>query len=238
MYMYIIAFIIIWLIVVSIFLSDYKVTFMFSDGDTPPPDGSTPPPFPPPDGSQPPPPPDDSPPPFPPPDGKGSPPPDGKGRPGGKGGPPGGKGGPPGGKGGPPGGKGQGRGKGPISDFTATPTQAPGGGDCLSLINNFRQSKGLAPLVAASAAQQICANSSAVNDASRGYHNSFGKCGERGQCECMKGVGGPGAGLPGCINAYIAEGPGGGHYQIITGNYKSVACGTDGNGFFTHNFYA
>lgn len=130
---------------------------MFSDGDTPPP-------FPPPDGSQP-------PPPFPPTDEKGSPPPDGKGR--------------PGGKCGPPGGKGQGSGKGPISDFTATPTQAPGGGDCLSLINNFRQSKGLAPLVAASAAQQTCANSSAVNDASRGYHNSFGKCGERGQCECM-----------------------------------------------------
>lgn len=176
MYMYIIAFIIIWLIVVSIFLSDYKVTFMFSD--------SSPSPFQSLDGN-----------PL-----SGS------------------------------------QGQGPISDFTTSPTQAPGGGDCLTLLNQFRQSKGLAPLVAASATQQTCANSSAVNDAARGYHNSYGKCGERAQCECSKGVGG--GGIAGCINAYIGEGPSGGHYNIISGNYKSVACGTDGNGFFTHNFYA
>jgi hypothetical protein len=51
----------------------------------------------------------------------------------------------------------------------------------------------------------------------------------------MRGVGG--GGLSGCINAYIAEGPGGGHFEILKGRYKSVACGTDGNGFYTHNFY-
>lgn len=111
------------------------------------------------------------------------------------------------------------------------------GGDCLSLINNFRRSKGLSALSAASASQQACANTSATNDASRGYHNSMGRCGERAQCECMKGVGGAGSGITGCINAYIAEGPGGGHYNIITGNYSSVACGTNGDGFFTQNFY-
>lgn len=112
-----------------------------------------------------------------------------------------------------------------------------GGVDCLSLINNFRRSKGLSALTAASASQQTCANTSATNDASRGYHNSMGRCGERAQCECMKGVGGVGSGIAGCINAYIGEGPGGGHYNIISGNYSSVACGTNGDGFFTQNFY-
>ena len=135
-------------------------------------------------------------------------------------------------------GQGQRQGQGQIPGQGQGQGQGQGGGDCVSLINQFRQSKGLAPLVAASATQISCANTSASNDASRGYHNSFGRCSERAQCECMRGVGGPGAGISGCINAYIAEGPGGGHYQIISGNYKSVACGTDGNGFFTHNFYA
>ncbi len=116
------------------------------------------------------------------------------------------------------------------------------------LINAFRQKQGVPALTAATEAQTTCSNSSAVNDAAKGYHNSFGKCGEKGQCECSKGVGGGGGGIGGggnqalalanCVAAYIAEGPGGGHYEILKGsNYKSVACGTDGNGFFTHNFF-
>ncbi len=115
-----------------------------------------------------------------------------------------------------------------------------GGNDCLSLINAFRQKQGVPALTAATDAQTTCSNSSAVNDAAKGYHNSFGKCGEKGQCECSRGVRSKAGetGLSGCVGAYIDEGPGGGHYEILKGaNYKSVACGTDGNGFFTHNFF-
>jgi hypothetical protein len=36
---------------------------------------------------------------------------------------------------------------------------------------------------------------------------------------------------------YVAEGPGGGHYQIISDpRIRSVACGTSGSRY-THNFY-
>lgn len=103
---------------------------------------------------------------------------------------------------------------------------------CLKLVNDFRASLGLQPLVQATVQQIQCANNSAKNDLLRGYHNSFGQCGERGQCEC-NGY----RTIDQCINAYISEGPGGGHYEILKGRYTSLACGTDGNTFYTHNFY-
>lgn len=90
----------------------------------------------------------------------------------------------------------------PTPKGTTPGGKQPDGGDCVGLINAFRQSKGLKPLAAATAVQTTCANSSAVTDAASGYHKSMGKCPNvRGQCECMKGVGGRGAGLKGCIDA-------------------------------------
>jgi hypothetical protein len=120
------------------------------------------------------------------------------------------------------------------------------------MINNFRKTLNLKPLVAATQEQIDCANKSAINDAKNGYHDSVQKrmCNISSQCECRKGVRGKdrtATGLQACINAYIDEGPPGtvglfpetnhGHYKIITGDFKSVACGTDGDGFFTHNFF-
>lgn len=115
-----------------------------------------------------------------------------------------------------------------------TPTQTDDSytSRCLKLVNDFRASLGLQPLVSASPQQIQCANNSAKNDLLRGYHNSFGQCSERGQCEC-NGY----RTIDQCINAYISEGPGGGHYEILKGRYTSLACGTDGNTFYTHNFY-
>jgi hypothetical protein len=120
--------------------------------------------------------------------------------------------------------------------------------NCLTIFNKFRSSQNLPPFQSASQLEIDCANKAAVNDARMGYHNSFYNrmCpNARGQCECMRGVNG--GGLENCINAYISEGPPGtigqfpeqnhGHWLIITGNFKYVACGTDGNGFYTHNFY-
>lgn len=116
---------------------------------------------------------------------------------------------------------------------TYTPPPVPTSNDCVDLINAFRSSLGLAKLKPATASQNQCANNSAANDRVYGYHNSFGRCSERGQCECNGQ-----STVKQCIDAYISEGPGGGHYNILSGaNYISVACGTDGNRFYTHNFY-
>jgi hypothetical protein len=124
---------------------------------------------------------------------------------------------------------------------------------CLYLLNKLRNSQNLPLLKSAPQSEIDCANRAAIYDASAGYHASFGirMCAASSQCECKKTVG---QGIPGsvtgdplqnCINAYIAEYTQGlypqenlGHWKIITGNYKSVACGTNGDGFYTHNFYA
>jgi len=117
-------------------------------------------------------------------------------------------------------------------------TQPPivGGNDCLSLINAFRKQQNVPPLVAATAEQIACANKCAANDTVKGFHDSFRSqmCpGDSGQCECS-GI----SSVETCINMYIAEGPGGGHYEILRNpQYKILACGTDGKGFYTHNFY-
>jgi hypothetical protein len=104
--------------------------------------------------------------------------------------------------------------------------------DCVNLINQFRQSLGLTALRPATSEQNQCANNAALNDKVRGFHNSFGQCRERAQCECNGQMN-----VKQCIDAYISEGPGGGHYEILKGPYTSVACGTDGGRFYTHNFY-
>lgn len=124
---------------------------------------------------------------------------------------------------------------------------------CLYLFNKLRSSQNLPLLKSAPQSEIDCANRAAIYDASAGYHASFGiqMCAASSQCECQKTVGMgiagsvPGDPLQNCINAYIAEYTQGlypqenlGHWKIITGNYKYVACGTNGDGFYTHNFYA
>lgn len=106
---------------------------------------------------------------------------------------------------------------------------------CVDYLNKFRASIGKSALASATADQIACANKCAVYDAKAGFHASFyaNMCpGGSGQCECM---GTPS--VTACIDMYIREGPGGGHYDIIAGNIRSVACGQDGRGFITHNFY-
>lgn len=124
---------------------------------------------------------------------------------------------------------------------------------CLYLFNKMRKSQNL-PLFESATQEQIdCANKAAVYDAQAGYHASFGRMctGAASQCECMKNVGmnlpnaDPNDPLKNCIEAYIAEHTLNmwpelrkGHWLIITNpSFKYVACGTDGNGFYTHNFY-
>lgn len=129
---------------------------------------------------------------------------------------------------------------------TTTPTTGGGGGggggggDCLAIFNKYRAMEGKPPLQAATAEQIACANRVAANNAVQGYHAQT--CGGA-QCECMNGVRGPNGetGLEGCVAAYYDEKRTGaqnmGHFLIMSGNYKTLACGTDGKGFYSHQFF-
>lgn len=124
---------------------------------------------------------------------------------------------------------------------------------CLYLFNEMRKSQNLPLFESATDEQIACADKAAAYDAQAGYHASFGKmCTEAvSQCECLPTVGFglqgsvPGDPLQNCINAYIAEHTQNmwpelrkGHWLAITNPiFKYVACGHDGNGFYTHNFY-
>ena len=124
---------------------------------------------------------------------------------------------------------------------------------CLYLFNKLRKSQNLPLFKSATQAEIDCADKAAAYDAQAGYHSSFyaSVCqGASAQCECQKNSGfdlptaDPNDPLKTCINAYIAEHTLGaypqenqGQWRIITGDFKYVACGTDGNGFYTHNFY-
>jgi hypothetical protein len=60
-------------------------------------------------------------------------------------------------------------------------------------------------------------------------HSAFGQCNEFGQCECP-GKGGGWTSIdqivPGCLDLMWAEGPGGGHYDIMAStSYTMVSCG-------------
>lgn len=108
---------------------------------------------------------------------------------------------------------------------------------CLARVNTLRAGKGKAALTLRSASMSCAASQSAKDGPNLKWHNSFGQCGESGQCQA--------AGYSTCeaaINGYYSEGPGGGHYEIMmSGNYKSMSygscsCSSYGT-FWTHNFY-
>merc|ERR1712160_95201 len=108
---------------------------------------------------------------------------------------------------------------------------------CLTHLNSLRAGKGL-PAMTLKTGSMSCAVTSASSDGPNlNWHNSFGKCGENGQCEA--------AGQATCekaMDSYYSEGPGGGHYDIIMSTrFKSMAYGkcscSKYNVFWTHNFY-
>merc|ERR1712100_143298 len=96
---------------------------------------------------------------------------------------------------------------------------------------------GKKPMGAASWDGYKCAYWVATQDgAGPSWHAHFGHCNENAQCEA-EGQGD----CKGGIDAYYAEGPGGGHYDIIMGDYCYMAwgfcsgCSPIGT-FMTHNF--
>ena len=113
----------------------------------------------------------------------------------------------------------------------ASPVQA-----CVDHVNALRATLGL-PALARWDGAEACAGGQAASDSvSATAHGAFGDCGERAQCECpgWSSVAGPGWSIvPGCLDMMWAEGPGGGHHDIMSSRgYTKVACGfyttTDG----------
>lgn len=119
---------------------------------------------------------------------------------------------------------------------------------CVDYLNELRDSVDLAQL-SRSVTLEECATTAAIEDSRTGNpHGHFMRtngCGYRVQAENEV----PGWYLPryGSVRSVIeesadvmfAEGPGGGHYEIITGEYTEVGCGMHVNGedvWVVHNF--
>ncbi len=100
--------------------------------------------------------------------------------------------------------------------------------DCVDYINSLRATNGL-PALARWAEAESCADGEAKSDSETGQaHGAFGTCGEYAQDECpgWSALTGSRGIVPGCLDMMWAEGPGGGHYDIMTSTrYTKVACG-------------
>lgn len=115
---------------------------------------------------------------------------------------------------------------------------------CVDHINGLRGSVGLAPL-ARNWQQEACVVGEAQRDGEANQaHATFGSCGENGQCECPAWNGDPATfqdSIVQCLNQMWAEGPGGGHFDIMTNpNYQSVACAyavVNGGLWVTQSYY-
>merc|ERR1711970_1300093 len=107
--------------------------------------------------------------------------------------------------------------------------------DCIDYLNQYRAQVGKGPL--SGSFDTGCEQSDAVNDCVNGWHDSFGQCGEGGQCEAACGS------CYDAVDMFYNEGPGGGHYDIMmSDDYSSVFWGESdgcysGNNFYTFNFY-
>ncbi len=110
---------------------------------------------------------------------------------------------------------------------------------CVDRINAYRASIGLPPY-ARDASSEACADAQARSDSQTdNAHGAFGDCGEFAQNECpgwdsIEEV------LDGCLQNMWDEGPGGGHYENMAGDYEEAFCGfyttPDGEVWAIQNF--
>ena len=115
-----------------------------------------------------------------------------------------------------------------------------GGGDaahqtCLTETNKYRTGGGKAA-IAQSDALETYADTGAMFDFSNAPHAHFMQTGGGGiafaENECPQQLGwtlptgaDPGPVVAMCIKAFFDEGPGGGHYENLMGNYAHLGCG-------------
>ena len=122
---------------------------------------------------------------------------------------------------------GTGGGGGTTATGTSTGT-TPSGDEyqlCVDTINQYRATLSLPPLARWTDAE-ACANGQAQSDSETGEpHGAFQACGEWAQNECPGWPGPPASLIVGCLDMMWDEGPGGGHYENMRGDYSRVACG-------------
>jgi len=125
------------------------------------------------------------------------------------------------------------------SNSAATGTTPGTGGDeleaarirCVDRTNELRATKGLKPIPRLASAE-ACADGQAKSDSETGKaHGAFDACADQvdnwhgiAQNECP-GYGSVESALTTCLDQMWAEGPGGGHYDNMTGKSTQMACG-------------
>ena len=119
--------------------------------------------------------------------------------------------------------------------------------DCVNYLNYLRHSVGKNTFLNPTTWDGYrCAYKDATLDGPNfpsSAHGSFGSCSEAAQCEAA-GMKGP-SDEDGCkqgLDMYFKEGPGGGHYDIMMGDYCYMAwgfcqCSNSYGSMVTHNFY-
>jgi hypothetical protein len=119
--------------------------------------------------------------------------------------------------------------------------------DCVNYLNYLRQSVGKDTFLTPATWDAFrCAYTDATQDGPNfpaSAHKSFGKCGEAAQCEAAGMLGQQEDGCKQGLDMYFKEGPGGGHYDIMMGDYSYMAwgicegCSNVYKSMVTHNFY-
>lgn len=102
---------------------------------------------------------------------------------------------------------------------------------CVDRTNELRATKGLKPIPRLASAE-ACADGQAKSDSETGKaHGAFDACADQvdnwhgiAQNECP-GYGSVESTLTTCLDQMWAEGPGGGHYDNMTGKSTQMACG-------------
>merc|ERR1712141_521380 len=115
---------------------------------------------------------------------------------------------------------------------------------CINYMNSLRSQHGGHAALTHIGIHTKCLAQQAADDAAEGAHHDFGKCSESAQCEAGN------SDSDGChksIDQFYAEGPGGGHYDIMmSDSYHAVEWGTCSNcmhykgftlNYFTFDFY-
>ena len=119
--------------------------------------------------------------------------------------------------------------------------------ECVDYLNFLRQSVGKQNFLnPATWDAYRCAQTDAIQDGGKfpqSAHASFGQCNEAAQCEAAGMQGREEDACKHALDMYFGEGPGGGHYDIMMGDFCYMAwglcydCSPYGT-MATHNFYA
>ena len=107
---------------------------------------------------------------------------------------------------------------------------------CISETNKDRATKGK-PAVVESAQLETYADAGAMHDFATSPHDHFSmtsgggiafaenECPQQGNWNLSFGNGDLGMTVAACVKAFFDEGPGGGHYENMMGNYGTLGCG-------------